>query len=88
MAKLKNHPDWEEWKASGFYQLYAMDKDNMFGPPFIRPHGAILLRQVWMNVIKHSGKRKSRNTCDGSPLIVKGVHYAKNDSACASQHGF
>ena len=30
----------------------------------------------------------SRNTCDGSPLTVKGVQYTTNDAAHDSQHGF
>ena len=60
----------------------------MFGPPFIRPHGAIVLKQFWNYVIKHSGKSDSRNTCDGYPLTGKVIHYAKNYAACASQHGF
>ena len=49
----------------------------MFGPPCIIPPGGILLRQVWTYVIKHYGKRKSRNTCDGYPLPVKGIKYYK-----------
>ena len=50
--KIKNHKDWEEWKASEFYQFDAMDKDNMFGPTYTRPHGDIVLRQVWTYVIR------------------------------------
>ena len=54
--KLNNHTDWEEWKASEFYQLDAMDKDNMFGTTCIIPHRDIVLRQIWTYVIRQSGK--------------------------------
>ena len=59
----------------------------MFGPPCRIPPGTLVRRQVFMYVIKDSVKRKSRNTCDGSPITGKGVHYSKNYAACASQHG-
>ena len=65
-----------------------IDKDNMFGPPCRRSHGSIALRQVLAYVIKHSGKRKSRNICDVYPLAVKGIQYAKNYATCDYQHGF
>ena len=65
-----------------------MYKYNMFGPPCIRPPGSILLRQVWMYVIKNSRKNKSINFFYGSPLTVNCVQYAKNCAACAYQHGF
>ena len=60
----------------------------MFGPSCIISHGYILLRQVWTYVIKHSGKSKSRNISDVSPLTGKVVQCAKNYSACNSQQGF
>ena len=85
---LKNHLDWEDWKASDFFQLDAMDKDNMFGPPCRILYGSIVMIQVWTYVIRQSEKRKSRNTWYVSPLTGKGVQYSKNYSACASQHVF
>ena len=75
---LKNHLDWEEWKASGFSHLDATDKDNIFGPTCIIPPGVIVLIQVWTHVVKQTGKSKSRNACDGSPLTGKGFQYAKS----------
>ena len=86
--KLKTQQDWEKWKASEFYQLDYTDKENMFGIPCRRPHGYIILRQVWTYVINKYGKRKSINTCDGSTLTGKGVQYTKKYVARASQHGF
>ena len=56
----------------------------MFGPPCIIPPGSIAPRQVWTHVIKNFGKSKSRNTCDGYPLIK----YAKTYADCSSKHGF
>ena len=50
-AKLKNHPDWEEWKAYEFSQLDAIDKENMFGTPCRRPPRDTVLRKVWMYVL-------------------------------------
>ena len=63
-----------------------MYKDNMFGPPCRRPPMAIVLRQVYMYVIKTSGKGNSRNTCDGYPLTGKCVQYTKYYTAYDSQH--
>ena len=86
-ATLKNYPDWEEWEEYGFSHLNAMDKYNMFGPPYRIPHVSIVIRQVWAYVIKNSVKMKSINCCDGYPLIVKCIQYAKNYGPYASQHG-
>ena len=88
MNKFKNHTYWEKWKAYYFYQLGDMYKENMFGPLFRRPPGAIVLRQVWTFVNTYYGKRSSRNTCDVSPLTVKGVQYAKTYASCDPQNGF
>ena len=71
--KLKNHPNWEEWKESKFHQLDDMDKENMIGTPCIIPPGSIVLRQVCTYVIKHYGNRNPRNTCDGTTLTGKGI---------------
>ena len=60
----------------------------MFVSSCIRAPGAIVLRQVWTYVIKHYGKRKSINTCDGYTLIGKVVKYAEKYVAYAHQHGF
>ena len=84
--KLKNHPDWEEWKESEFYHLDALDKDIIFGCTFIITLGAIVLIQVWKYVIKKPVKRKARNIFDESNLTGKGIQYANNYAACAYQY--
>ena len=58
----------------------------MLGPPCRGPPGTIVLIHVCTYVVKKSEKRRSRNSCGGSPLTVKGIQYAKNYAAYASQN--
>eukprot|EP00957_Ditylum_brightwellii_P148639 11316494-Ditylum_brightwellii.AAC.1 len=49
------------------------------------PNKATILRSIWTNVVKHDGKKKARNCCNGSILKCKGTKYANTYSAYASQ---
>jgi hypothetical protein len=88
--RLQKGPDWEEWKRSEFKQLDAMHEDGMFAKPILRkdaPIDAKILYQVWSYVVKHDGRKKSRNTCDGRKLKRTGLAAAKHYAACVSQQG-
>eukprot|EP00957_Ditylum_brightwellii_P087530 6663386-Ditylum_brightwellii.AAC.1 len=43
--------------------------------------------QIWNYTIKHDGRKKARNCCNGSVSKGKGVDYAYNYSSCVSQVG-
>ena len=89
-SQLQRGPDWEEWQQAEWEQLDEMHKCDMYGDPIkvhTLPPDAIILRAVWAYRIKHGGRKKARNCCNGSPLRGKGIQYAKNFAACISQCG-
>jgi hypothetical protein len=65
-----------------------MDDAKMFGPPIVRPSGAVVFRIVWSYTVKRDGRKKDRMCCDGSVLRQKGLKYAQRCyAACISQTG-
>jgi hypothetical protein len=58
----------------------------MFGKPCYPPKNAILLNSHWQYRIKQSGKRRSRNCCDGSACAAPKLHaLAKMYASCVEQ---
>eukprot|EP00957_Ditylum_brightwellii_P212079 15366940-Ditylum_brightwellii.AAC.1 len=62
-----------------------MRKCQMHGNPIRPPNKATILQSIWTYVVKHDGKKKARNCCNGSILKCKGTEYVNTYSACASQ---
>jgi Reverse transcriptase (RNA-dependent DNA polymerase) len=86
--KLRPLQTWPLWRESEFKQLDAMAKQGMYGPPLaVAPPGAIVLRQHWTYSYKaDTGKRKSRNCCDGSARAAPELHaVAHTYASCIEQ---
>eukprot|EP00957_Ditylum_brightwellii_P208421 15357356-Ditylum_brightwellii.AAC.1 len=71
-SKPKKEVDWGEWLAEEKVQLDSMEDLEMYGKPTYAPKGAKILCSVWTYMIKHDGRKKARNCCNGSVLKGKG----------------
>jgi hypothetical protein len=84
--KLKTLDTWPQWEAGEHKQLNQFHDLGMFGSPCSLPSGAILLNSHWQYRIKLSGKRRSRNCCDGSPRAAPRLHaLAETYASCVEQ---
>ena len=63
-----------------------MDALGMYGEPVPPPHRAILLRAKWNYRVKSSGKRRSRQCCDGSLRAAPYLHSLGNTFASCMEH--
>eukprot|EP00957_Ditylum_brightwellii_P151073 11504037-Ditylum_brightwellii.AAC.1 len=86
-SKLKREVDWGEWLAAEKVQLDSMEELNMYDAPTYAPKGTKILQPIWTYMVKHDGRKKARNCCNGSVLKGKGVDYAHTYLLCASQVG-
>ena len=86
--KLKNLSTWPKWQAGEFKQLDCFHALRMCGEPIAHPTdpAVIILRPLWQYKVKNSGKRRSRNCCDGSLRAAPAVHgIASTYSSCVAQ---
>eukprot|EP00957_Ditylum_brightwellii_P169197 12878492-Ditylum_brightwellii.AAC.1 len=64
-----------------------MEELNMYDAPTYAQKGTKILRPVWTYMVKHDGRKKARNCCNGSVLKGKGVEYEHTYASRASQIG-
>jgi hypothetical protein len=77
---------WPQWHASKQTQLDQFHELGMYGKPCYSPPGAITLSPHWQYRIKISGKRHSRNCCDGSPRAAPKLHaLAETYASCMEE---
>eukprot|EP00957_Ditylum_brightwellii_P003173 241711-Ditylum_brightwellii.AAC.1 len=84
-SKLKQEVDLGEWLAAEKVQLDSTEELNMYDAPTYAPKGTKMLQPVWTYAVKHDGRKKVRNCCNGSVLKGKEVDYAHTYSSCTSQ---
>ena len=84
--KLKTLDTWDLWNSAERTQLDQFHTLGMYGTPCKPPPGAIVLSPHWQYRIKTSGKRRSRNCCDGSPRAAPKLHaMAETYASCVEQ---
>jgi hypothetical protein len=84
--KLKTLDTWPQWRAGETTQLDQFHELGMFGSPCFAPSDAVVLSSHWQYRIKTSGKRRSRNCCDGSPRAAPKLHaMADTYASCVEQ---
>jgi hypothetical protein len=67
-------------------QLDQFHTLGMYGEPIKPPPDAIVLSPHWQYRVKTSGKRRSRNCCDGSPRAAPKLHaMAETYASCVKQ---
>lgn len=80
--KLKNTPQWNQWKMSEWKQLDQYWEQKMFGEPCILPPNANVLSLLWCYNVKDDGTLKARMVCNGKPsdhnTVIFGYTYAKS----------
>eukprot|EP00957_Ditylum_brightwellii_P171812 13079439-Ditylum_brightwellii.AAC.1 len=86
-SKLKQEVDWGEWLTAEKVQLDSMEDLNMYDVTTYGTKGIKILQPMWTYMVKHDGRKKARNCCNGSVLKGKGIDYAHIYSSCASQIG-
>eukprot|EP00957_Ditylum_brightwellii_P032537 2465371-Ditylum_brightwellii.AAC.1 len=64
-----------------------MNKCNKYGEPILPPKNTTILCSIWTYVVKHDGRKKACNCCNGSVLKKKGNDYANTYSTYANQVG-
>jgi hypothetical protein len=84
--KLKTLPTWPLWHAAEKKQLDQFESLGMYGKPCRPPKGAIVLRSHWQYRVKTSGKRRSRNCCDGSLRAAPRLHAMAETYASCIEH--
>ena len=87
--KLKTLPTWSLWHLAEKKQLDQFERLGMYGKPCRPPKGAIILRSHWQYRVKTSGKRRSRQCCDGSARAAPRLHaMAETYASCIEQPVF
>jgi hypothetical protein len=87
--KLKTLPTWDLWHLAEKKQLDQFELLGMCGKPCLPPPGAIILRSHWQCRVKLSGKRRSRQCCDGSFRAAPRLHaMAETHASCIEQPVF
>jgi hypothetical protein len=87
--KLKTLPTWDLWHLAETKQLDQFERLGMYGKPCLPPPGAIILRSHWQYRVKTSGKRRSRQCCDGSARAAPRLHaMAQTYASCIEQPVF
>lgn len=87
--KLKTLPTWSLWHLAEKKQLDQFESLGMYGKPCVPPPGAIILRSHWQYRVKTSGKRRSRQCCDGSARAAPRLHaMAETYASCIEQPVF
>jgi hypothetical protein len=84
--KLKTLPTWELWHLAETKQLDQFERLGMYGRPCRPPQGAIILRSHWQYRVKTSGKRRSRQCCDGSARAAPRLHAMAETYASCIEH--
>eukprot|EP00957_Ditylum_brightwellii_P118102 9006948-Ditylum_brightwellii.AAC.1 len=73
-SKLKKEVDWGEWLAVKKTQLDSMEDLEIYREPTYALKGTKILRSVWTYMIKHDGRKKAQNCCNGSSMYILTCH--------------
>eukprot|EP00978_Attheya_sp_CCMP212_P003430 scaffold7102_cov34-Attheya_sp.AAC.2 len=74
--QLQKQEDWKHWHRAEFKMLDEYFNQEMYGTPVEAhtiPKKAKILSSVWCYALKHDGRYKARNVCNGQPRIVRGL---------------
>lgn len=86
--QLMKRDDFKQSIEAKYKQLDTHKSDGMFGKPYPRPPKSVVLRSIWMYLLKWDGTRKAWNCGDGRPL--QNELYKRLEAvytACVSQSG-